>query len=339
MKKILPTILAVITQHNRHKVENLEWSNKSITYNLFRLWELVFWRRCGKSNNSGDTIRIESRTTAIKIDGEVIVTHRFYTWESLIVHAEEIIRKFFTLPELGFRFVRVPQLVTPNGQVFPLNEIFSFAIAFDVASSINETNSTVTLAHTSTGSDRILFTSIGLFSSATITTLKYADVNMVAVKGPQANGTENYYLRYLFAPASGANNQVLVSSASVNTAIEQSTYSGAHQTNSTEITGGAVETNSASPYTATVTTVADNCWLVGRARTSAAATVASTGTTQRASQFSSYGDSDGAKTPAGAYSMAWTTTAGTIFGQVCSFAPSVDTSGKNSNFMLMGVGQ
>lgn len=199
------------------------------------------------------------------------------------------------------------------------------AINYESQSSINETNSTVTLSHETKGRHRILFVSIGLLGSGTLVSLKYNGVDMVLVNGPQSNGTENYYLYYLMNPTLGTNDIVLVSSSSVNSAIEAISYSGASQTNITEISNSAGSSSGLSPYTISTTTVADNCWVVGRARNTATASVPSTGVTQRCVQFSSFGDSNGPVTPAGLYGMTWTCTNGavSIYGQACSFAPSL----------------
>ena len=95
MKNPLPKILQFLTGHKRHKVPDLKWNDVLISYNLFRIWELLFWRRNGKSNNEGDTIRIESAYSwGQDEDGIIHISRTFYTWESMIVHAEGTFRNY-----------------------------------------------------------------------------------------------------------------------------------------------------------------------------------------------------------------------------------------------------
>ena len=116
---VLPHALMWITGRKRQYVENIQWSPKAWTYNIFRVWEMLFWRRVGNSNTEGDTIRPEMGSIFEQIGDEIIIQHHFYTFEALVVHAEGLIRAFFTIPEFTFRFVRLPEMVTTNGFGIP----------------------------------------------------------------------------------------------------------------------------------------------------------------------------------------------------------------------------
>ena len=77
--------MAVITRTTREKVTtgvDFQWSS-SLSYNAFRLWELIFWRRAG--------IRAEMSAGS---DG----TMRFFTWEARIVYTEDRIKFFLKRP-------------------------------------------------------------------------------------------------------------------------------------------------------------------------------------------------------------------------------------------------
>lgn len=80
--KILATILATLTQHPRYKVvagADFQWAKNSWSYNAFRVYELVFWRREG--------IRKEA---SVSSDGSVTC----YTWEARVAFTEAKIRTY-----------------------------------------------------------------------------------------------------------------------------------------------------------------------------------------------------------------------------------------------------
>lgn len=101
-------------------------------------------------------------------------------------------------------------------------------------------------------------------------------------------------------------------------------YSGAKQTGQPDSSN---QGTSATPLTLSTTTVEDNCWLVACARnTGSGAPSPSTGSTTRKGTPTVtpvlYADSNGAKTPAGVHSMAFTSGGGTNYGIVVSISPS-----------------
>lgn len=207
------------------------------------------------------------------------------------------------------------------------------AITYDASSSGGNTGTgTLTVSHTCTGNDRALVVSASAAvpNGVAISGVTYAGVSMTLVDtiAIQSNVTQRMF--YLLNPASGANDIVLsVTGANGSTAkrLAAASYTGVKQSaqpDATTKTGPATS----STITGTLTTVADSCWLVasGHGNTSVGA---GTGTTQRAAQDSITGvfDSNGAKSPAGSYSLQVTNGGADNGGIiVLSFAPTVETS-------------
>ena len=196
------------------------------------------------------------------------------------------------------------------------------AIAFDASTDGGTATATsFTWSHTNTGSNLILF--VGLLSQADpglITGITYAAAAMDAVNEivPQAN--ETIYLFLKMAPASGANNVVASASSSVTMYGDSTSYTGAAQTDQPD--AQFAETEVTATKTTSVTTIADNCWLTGFARNGAMA--AGTATTMRAGINNTVGamDSNGAKSPAGSYSLQTTQTSASTGHCIASFAPA-----------------
>src|SRR5205085_12355012 len=84
LRYLLLKIMAVVTGAPRY-VTDVEWSSKSWTHNVFRLYELSFGRRWG--------IRPEL-TSALGIDekGRETVTYQFHSFEAIVAHIEARIR-------------------------------------------------------------------------------------------------------------------------------------------------------------------------------------------------------------------------------------------------------
>lgn len=220
------------------------------------------------------------------------------------------------------------------------------AIAVDAtAEGFQGGGSSLTYAHTCTGTDLLLI--VGIYSWQDVHTLSatYGGVAMTSLASRAADGTGGLiYLFGLLGPATGANN-VVISSTNSNTQIFACSvsYTGVSQSGLPD----AVNTNSTatSPYTSTVTTVADNAWLVLVARTPGKAPTASTDTLKRkanaaSGDASTLFDSNGARTPAGSQSLVYTTVGDTtVYNAMVSFAPVGATppvsSGRVDDFMLI----
>ena len=211
------------------------------------------------------------------------------------------------------------------------------AIAFDAVSTGTTTGTALTIAHTCTGADRILFVSVHTNTTTdVITGVTYGGVAMTRVAEQQATsgGAGNLkwtYLYMLVAPASGANNIVISASSSIPMWGYSTSYTGAAQTGQPDSTNSA-NAASGTGFTITTTTVADNSWVVAGIRNYAANVVGSTNYTVRSAAFPiAIGDSNGPKTPAGSIGQTATSSDGQWNGVQASFAPAVAAS-TNSNF-------
>lgn len=208
------------------------------------------------------------------------------------------------------------------------------AIALDVATNGGSATATsLTYAHTCTGSNLILFVGVNFYRSGTqptddITGVTYGGVAMTQItKNVYTTGNQITYMYYLVNPSTGANNVVISKTTGSDTIRSNSiSYTGANDVGQPDNFGSENAAASLS-VSKSVTTVANNCWMVSFTFNDANQCLASTGTTNRnsAGVYMAIGDSNGVITPAAAYSMAWTLASGTANWTIinASFAPLV----------------
>jgi hypothetical protein len=215
------------------------------------------------------------------------------------------------------------------------------AIEFDAASTgtINS-NTVLTFSHTTGGSDRLLFVAVGLFDGFTsdvLTSVTYNGVSMTRIGMGVAQNNSRTYLYYLINADTGANNVVITSSVSTKIRGTSMSYTGAQQSGvpDASVTGNGNGTT----ITGTVTTVADNSWLVGSFFGNDGNLAASTGTTSRGILDRNGGfDSNEAITPAGSSSLVVTCDSDNYGFVVASFAP-LASAAVVRNLMTLGVGK
>lgn len=144
-------------------------------------------------------------------------------------------------------------------------------------------------------------------------------------------GSQRFSIFYYYNPPTSSTAYVATATNATNdTEIVVMLYSGAASTQShTPVTA----TNTGN-VTASITTTVDNSWLVSLSRnTSSGPTGAGTGTTKRQDDgvgdvtfstvlLSSYGDSNGAKTPTGSYSMQWTAGGNNSYAFIWAISPA-----------------
>lgn len=208
------------------------------------------------------------------------------------------------------------------------------AIAFDaVTNTANVSATSLTFSHTCTGSNRILF--VGVLG-VDVTGITYNGVAMSLVNSGNGVAGINLYLYILVNPASGTNNVVVTQNTNGFLDASSTSYTGAAQSGQPDNKGTNFSVSGAS-NTVTVTTVADNCWLVSVSRDQNNNGTISAGantTIRGVSQFCQMEDSNGAKHPAGSTSLTVTVpSSSNDFRQLlASFAPFVASS-VNSNFL------
>jgi hypothetical protein len=195
------------------------------------------------------------------------------------------------------------------------------AIAYDNSTAGGKsTGTSQTFAHTCTGDNLVIIVGILTVGSDTVSGVTYNGVAMTRVDA-QAGGGECGYLYILANPATGANNVVISTSSSVDIYGFAASYTGCAQGGQPD--AHAKNSATATSLTAAVNTGVDNCWLVMFARSQSAYTVTG-GTTERVNDGTHiYGlfDSNGAKTPAGSYSLGLTFSSTVYIYCVASIKP------------------
>ncbi len=206
------------------------------------------------------------------------------------------------------------------------------AIAFDAASTGEKTTSStsITVSHTCTGNNLILFVGVGTFDSSAgqkVSGVTYNGVAMTQIGTRRVAGSLDNTLWYLINPATGTHD-IVASYASQNECyLVAASYTGAKQTGQPDATAGNAG-QSSTAITAVVTTVADNCWVVMSATCNSLGLAAGASTTMRVSATPNdaigFFDNNAAKTPAGAVTLTATgnTTSNTT-SSGASFAPAV----------------
>jgi hypothetical protein len=203
------------------------------------------------------------------------------------------------------------------------------AIAFDAPSeTFSNSIQTLNWFHTCSGSDRILWVGVMTSSTRSVSSVTYNGVALTSLT--RSAGGQPVQLWYLIAPATGTNtisvsigapNSFVYTSGASYTGVKQSGQPDAQNTNST----------SSSSVSTSVTTVADNSWVVLIARNDTDGnTNAGTNSTERtagaAGTVQLY-DSNGAVSPAGSFSMT-VTNAGSYATTIAmaSFSPLVSAA-------------
>jgi hypothetical protein len=163
------------------------------------------------------------------------------------------------------------------------------AIAFDSGTFVASTTGTsLTFSHTTTGNQRLLIVgghdSQG--GSSTITGITYGGVALTKEEEVQVPGDRWMTLWYLVGPASGANNVVVTSSGSENLRFSALSYTGVDQSTPAGPTDGSDTATTTAPnseISTTITTTADNDWMVMFAKDDGGANTfsSSTGDTMR----------------------------------------------------------
>lgn len=262
-RKILPTILATLTQKERYFPE-ITWSSQSWIHNIFRVYEVVFWRRYGIKSESSSGFSTDK-------NGRRIEVHQCHSFEAMCVYSELAIRKsvksFFEREFVPFRII-IPQLVTPGFRM-PSSSPYLFAIAFDSAEgrTTGVNVSSISLSHTVTGSNAILFAHVR--ESTIVDQDNGVTYNLVAmslsIKNKNTAGDNTYaYDYHLVNPTTGAAKNITANFLAVESpALSGSSYSGAAQSGQPDATGVLSE-NAASGgnHVITVNVVATNSWLL-----------------------------------------------------------------------------
>ena len=200
------------------------------------------------------------------------------------------------------------------------------AIAFDAVTHSAFKNGTAnTQTHTATGSD--LLALIHIYSSGDqVTSVTYNGVSCTFInKQLMTGGAAGQYIRtyYILSPATGSQTITVNSSSALGGYFSIATYTGVAQTGQPDASNQQA-TSPATSLTTSVTTTADNCWLMGYAYHGTTIS-AGAGTTLRGGSVGGILevlDSNGPKTPAGSHSLITTSTSTFTGHVIASFSPA-----------------
>lgn len=218
------------------------------------------------------------------------------------------------------------------------------AIALDATSTTSATNTSLTLAHTCTGANRILWVSVGVQSNDSTDYVTGVTYNGVAMTRAVAifSGTSNLcgqYLYVLFAPATGNNSIVVSLSQSKTIYATGMSYTGAAQTNTPDATASAFTTiGSSSTVSTTFSVSATGCWIVsGCSDEQVGSPIPNSGLTARSNPVEGAGGDSNATVSTGSNTVSWKTpnAANGLFTMVsASFAPVAAAAANNPAFLL-----
>lgn len=343
LRRIIPTIIARITGKERY-LPAIEWSSKSWTHNVFRLYELICWRQYG--------IRAEASVglKAITVKGKEksLVVYEYYTFEAMCAGFEGRLRKFlvkvknFDLSfELPFRLYVCKMQPINGADTGVFGSPYLFAIAYDSVGPTGSTSgagSTHTFSITCSGSDRIIWT-IGVchrtaaVPGQAVSSVTYNGVSLTqSVHLSDDGGNSQLYLHHLVAPSTGANNVVITTAVATHARGGGATsFTGASQTGVPDAT--STNTSGATTsYSQSVTSVADNCFAILGGGAFGGLTLTGGSNTSIASQpevtfhgtFMAY--STAPKTPAGTFTLNVTCTSQAFGGVMASFKPVAGTA-------------
>jgi hypothetical protein len=222
------------------------------------------------------------------------------------------------------------------------------AIAFD-SKTATTTSATASLSfsHTCTGTDRILFVITTANGAAFTTTgVTYNSVSMTIASSFRITTGPIQYIWYLINPASGSNTIQITNSGSV-TAGSAISFNGVKQTGFPDASITNSGATGSTSYNSTVTTIADNSFILSSSRTNAglaftAGANTTVGNQPEATYFGGGGCwySTAPQTPAGAKTLNVTCSAQDFDGAMTiSFAPETGGGGATYRRMaLLGVG-
>lgn len=205
------------------------------------------------------------------------------------------------------------------------------AIAFDSATSAGTTaaETSFTFSHTvgASGTNRILFVGVNTSSVQNLSSVTYNGQGMTLIDSYNETYNNSYaYLYYLVAPATGTHDVVITAPSSTWMHATAASYTGASQTGVPDAWTKSRTTSAAATFSPSLTTNADNSWVVAMVVNSAGlASGAGTDTTLRGTTLdggSMLLDSNGPVSPAGSRTLVGTSSGNAYWaGVIASFKP------------------
>lgn len=215
------------------------------------------------------------------------------------------------------------------------------AIAIDTSDTAATTGTSITKSYTATGSNLLMMVAVASDTGDTCTGVTYNGVSLPQIGKRNEDGTGAYVYMYGDAVSAGTADVVASFSGNSDASICIATYTGASSAIDNHTTNGSASTSS---LATSITTFADNCWLVVSAngqRTISAGTGAFLRQIAAINQRALL-DSNGALSPAGSHSITVNQSSANKMGVVVvSIAPySAPAGGEtvNRGLNLLGVG-
>lgn len=250
LSSIIPNILAAVTGKARYRPE-IDWSGNSWVHNIFRVYELIFWRRVGLRPEIASADFFDGKGNKI---AEIF---QCFTFEGVCAQTETYIRQLLSFNWFPVK-VQLVKMETAGISTLPFG--YSFAIAVDVSGHTDGfSGNSNTRAHTCTGSNRVLSDFTSATNGGFTCTTTYNSVAMTRHISITANYSSAAFT--LIAPATGANN--IVESFSGATSISSSmsiSFSGADQT--TQPDGSNTASVGGSSAALTMTSTKNNTFFV-----------------------------------------------------------------------------
>lgn len=279
---------------------DFNWSSTSWIHNVFRLYELIFWRREG----------IRPAISAYQ-NSDGTTTYAFHSFEAALNLLESKIRGL--LQKFELQKVYLPVFVAPGAPVFSSPYLFAIAVQ-------NTANGSPVA-----GTTRNLSMIVGSGSNLFLATAFETQAGTDPVTGVVFNTSETMtqgkklqesflstfwlYIYYEVNPTVTTANITISQGTSSGGPVAAVSYTGASQGALDSATSGS--TPSGTTFAQAFTTVANNAWTLNLIRCDAggATPTASTGSTLRSTTpdgGTRLFDSNAAVTPAGSYTMNYT---------------------------------
>ena len=220
------------------------------------------------------------------------------------------------------------------------------AIAFDAKAEANTTGTSLTFSHTCTGSNLLLVVNAYTNAGDVVTGITYAGVAMTLARKEKLIDPNTAFLNVytLVAPATGANNVIISCSSSGTIFGASASYTDCAQSGQPEATATASNSAGAGEtFEVTVTTVNNNSWLVIANQSDTVAPNAVANGAHRTTGWDrGLSDSNGPKSPAGAYTSGYTWPSAdnhTLIGiAITDVAATPATAGYPPTLLTLGVG-
>lgn len=321
--RFLPFILASITGVPRY-LPKIKWERKLWVHNIFRVYELIFWKRHG----------VQADATSIKWRDENgwHIAHYSHTWENFFTVVEVKIRSMLHGEFIPIR-VWIPMMQTPQG-VPVFASPYVFAITFDASS--------ITTSHTSSGSDRTIFNSFFTTGGDTVTAADTGGVSASkdnSVERPPGGSNRYMALWHSINQPTGAQTITVTGAYAL---IASTSYTGCDQTTQPDVASTTGTALAGTSLAISNTSSTNNSLLVGCFGNFNFAISAGTDTQNRADAASGVGmyDATSLTSPAGSKTLTVTPTAADdMMGVVAHIRPTAATAANVYPVLtLLGVG-